>query len=270
MLLQVIADKCDPPDAADACGNLRNAYGGQHLARAAGISRRSFWRHIEALQADGFLVQLSRGGYCNGRPYASLWGIPGARGALDAERVCRVVVRLVADGHGKRHRVTFADGEQLPLRGCEQLPDKSQTGGGTSASLTHPQCHGGTPPSPHSETPRREKVFGNSYVEEGGVPRRRRGIAIVDRDFRDTAALLRLLDRAVQAGLVEASEADRLRFVSLAEHAIARVAAQGGRVPNLFAYLLYRPLCWSWITAAEEDRARLRLSRHDHEWELME
>jgi len=272
-LLQAIANACDLPDRQ---GNLRRAFGKDRLREAAGISRRSFWRHVEALQSAGFLVQTSRGGLLNGRAYGSLWAIPGTRGALDSERIPRVVVRLPAGADGRRHRVTYVAGDQLPLRGCEQLPENSQERPGTSANLAHPQCHGGTPPYPE-DIPQRGKVFKDISLEgEGGVPihrsapggghpdHPRRGIAVRKGDFRSTDALLELYDRAVERGLAGTAEADRLRFVALAEHAITKVTRDGGEVHRLFAYLLYRPMSWGWISLEEEDRARRRLAQHDH------
>ena len=79
-------------------------------------------------------------------------------------------------------------------------------------------------------------------------------------DLRDTARTLKLFDLAVALGLVGSSEADRLQFVALAEHARAVGTANP---PGLFMHLL-RSRCWRYITGEDEDRARARLREHYH------
>jgi hypothetical protein len=79
-------------------------------------------------------------------------------------------------------------------------------------------------------------------------------------DLRNTSRLLELHGQAVAKGLVGESEADRLRFVTAAEHALA-VAKHNP--PGLFAWLV-RGGCWRYITQDDEDRARQRLKWHDH------
>jgi hypothetical protein len=77
-------------------------------------------------------------------------------------------------------------------------------------------------------------------------------------DLKDTGRLLDLLGQAVARKLVGASEADRLKFVSAAEHALA---IGRGNPPGLFAYLL-RGACWRYITQGDEDRANARIKAY--------
>jgi hypothetical protein len=74
-------------------------------------------------------------------------------------------------------------------------------------------------------------------------------------DLRETGRLLKLFDQAVDRKLVGSSEADRLAFVGLAEHARS---VGTSNPPGLFAALLRRG-AWSFITQGDEDEARRRL-----------
>jgi hypothetical protein len=76
-------------------------------------------------------------------------------------------------------------------------------------------------------------------------------------DLKDTGRLLGLLAQAVARGLVSSSEADRLRFVTAAEHALA---VGKGNPPGLFVYLA-RGRLWRHSTQEEEDRASSRIKR---------
>jgi hypothetical protein len=74
-------------------------------------------------------------------------------------------------------------------------------------------------------------------------------------DLKDTGRLLDLLGQAIDRKLLGTSEADRLKFVALAEHALA-IGKENP--PGLFAYLL-RGGCWRYITQGDEDRANARI-----------
>jgi hypothetical protein len=76
-------------------------------------------------------------------------------------------------------------------------------------------------------------------------------------DLKETGRLLRLHAQAVSRGLVGASEADRLRFVGAAEHALALGT---GNPPGLFLHLV-RGRLWRYVTQEDEDRAHARLKR---------
>jgi hypothetical protein len=77
-------------------------------------------------------------------------------------------------------------------------------------------------------------------------------------DLKDTGRLLELHGQAVARGLVTASEGDRLRVVSAAEHALA---IGEWNPAGLFAYLL-RGKLWRYITQEDEDRANGRIKAH--------
>ena len=77
-------------------------------------------------------------------------------------------------------------------------------------------------------------------------------------ELKDTGRLLQLHDQAVARGFVGSSEADRLRFVGAAEHAMA---VGKGNPPGLFCHLV-RGRLWRYLTQDDEDAAGLRLKRH--------
>ena len=77
------------------------------------------------------------------------------------------------------------------------------------------------------------------------------------RDLRDTPRLLELYEQAVAAGDLGRSEANRIRFVTAAEHA----AVKGTANPcGLFVHLVKGKL-WHYATESDEEAARLRLNR---------
>ena len=79
-------------------------------------------------------------------------------------------------------------------------------------------------------------------------------------DLRDVDRTLRLFDQAVGRNLLGPSEADRLRFLAVAEHA----RAVGTANPcGLFARLVRRGW-WHFATQDDEDAARRRLREHLH------
>jgi hypothetical protein len=77
-------------------------------------------------------------------------------------------------------------------------------------------------------------------------------------DLKDTGRLLDLHGQALARGVVTSSEADRLRFVGAAEHALA---IGRGNPPGLVAFLV-RGRCWRYLTGDDEDRANARLKAH--------
>ena len=77
-------------------------------------------------------------------------------------------------------------------------------------------------------------------------------------DLKDTARLLDLHGQAIDRKLIGSSEADRLRFVAAAEHALA---VGKGNPPGLFAYLV-RGGRWRYLTGADEDRANARIKAY--------
>jgi hypothetical protein len=77
-------------------------------------------------------------------------------------------------------------------------------------------------------------------------------------DLHDLGRFLTLYEQAVQAGLIGASEADRLTFVALACHVLRSRPQNAG---GLFHCLLTRKLSHV-VTQADEDAARQRLTQY--------
>jgi hypothetical protein len=77
-------------------------------------------------------------------------------------------------------------------------------------------------------------------------------------DLRDVGRTIRLFDQAVDRKLVGGSEADRLRFLAVAEHARSIGTVNPG---GLFARLVRRGL-WHFATQDDEDVARRRLREY--------
>lgn len=78
--------------------------------------------------------------------------------------------------------------------------------------------------------------------------------SVTAEDLRDTTRLMALHREAAQKGHVGTSEAERLKFIAAAEHALSC-----GRNPaGLFASIVRRGL-WDFVTLRDEDRARKRL-----------
>jgi hypothetical protein len=81
---------------------------------------------------------------------------------------------------------------------------------------------------------------------------------ILSQDLKDTGRLLDLYAQAVQAELIDDSEATRLAFTGLAQNVLnSRPENAGG----LFHQLLRRQ-CFHFVTHAEEDAAQQRLKEH--------
>jgi hypothetical protein len=123
------------------------------------------------------------------------------------------------------------------------MPTSPATGSPAVSSSTRPAA-----------TPRPSPAVPGPVSSPGGLPAARLEDVRVE-DLKDTARLLDLLGQAVARGLVTTSDADRLRFVGAAEHALA--IGEGNRA-GLFMYLV-RGACWRFITQEDEDRANGRI-----------
>jgi hypothetical protein len=75
--------------------------------------------------------------------------------------------------------------------------------------------------------------------------------------LQDLPRVLALYDQAMQAQLVHRTEAERLTFVALAQHVLARHPKNPG---GLFTHFLTKRL-FHVITHAEEDAAQQQLKR---------
>ena len=173
---------------------------------------------------------------------------------------------------GRAYRINLAwAGRPAPCR--DVLP----TGCRGSTPPTVPAGRGSTPPLINQD-PLREGIRNQdpapggpagvdvSEAEGGGetpttVPVVRTAPRLADvrpEDLRDAARILELHRQAVARGLVGASEADRLKFCAVAEHAQAVGTINPG---GLFAKLVRRGW-WHFATQGDEDVASQRLKRH--------
>jgi hypothetical protein len=111
-----------------------------------------------------------------------------------------------------------------------------------------------SPAARPAATPRPSLAVPDPVPAPGGLPAPRLEDVRVE-DLKDTARLMDLLGQAVARGWVSGSEADRLRFVGAAEHALA---IGQGNPAGLFVYLV-RGKLWRYLTQADEDRANGRI-----------
>ena len=147
-------------------------------------------------------------------------------------------------------------------------------GGPAGVEIQGGEAGGADPDSAWSAFRRRPPSAGGGRREPARDPSPRRPAVIADgagggplpaptlndvrvEDLKDTGRLLRLHAQAVARDLVGSSEADRLRFVGAAEHALALGT---GNPPGLFMYLV-RGRLWRYVTQEDEDRAHARLKR---------
>jgi hypothetical protein len=105
------------------------------------------------------------------------------------------------------------------------------------------------PPSTLGET-------GPPPTSDPSAPPRLRDVRV--EDLKDTGRTLTLLAEAVALGWVAPSEADRLRFVGAAEHALA---IGKGNPAGLFVHLV-RGKLWRYLTQEDEDRANGRIKAY--------
>jgi hypothetical protein len=111
-----------------------------------------------------------------------------------------------------------------------------------------------SPPERPAATPRPSPVVPDPVPAPGGLPAPRLDDVRVE-DLKDTGRLMDLLGQAVARGMVSGSEADRLRLVGAAEHALA---IGQGNPAGLFVYLI-RGKLWRYLTQDDEDRANVRI-----------
>jgi hypothetical protein len=278
--------------SSGADGSLLYAEGGVELARAAGISLRTLWRHIERLEALGFVVTIGRGGVFNGRSLPNSYGIPGSCGALSGRRRKREV-RYMVDGRPQ----AIAPGAQAPLWGMEppEPPESPPESGGHPCQIVTPNgckaCQNGTRPERSErgkgvckacqngtlhgygfktqnhdhgfearaalhgpgENPRR----GAGDQESGGrYQARGRWFRAERGDLADDRLTLELLADARRAGFVGPGEREALKFLAAVEH-----ARRVGDAPERLLGAIVRRGQWLYIGEADEDAARERLRR---------
>jgi hypothetical protein len=143
--LQAIADWCDDPKRFDNGETLLVCFGGDSLIRECGCSTRTYRRHMKVLTKNGFVVCVSGG---VGK-LASIYGIPGCHGELDAYRAEPGDRR----GSGPGGRWTEQDTELMRVQlGCQntltaRVSDNESTLGCQSAPTEVSDCR-----------PRRDKL----------------------------------------------------------------------------------------------------------------
>lgn len=246
-LLEIIAARCTTrlPD-----GSLVGAFGGQSLARDAGISMSTLWRQISRLEAAGFLVTLCLSGTrSDGVSYANQYGIPATPGALSSRHVARQQQRMICeDGRYRPQRIPagqqplFAPVDKLcdsrfltrprvntPRVNLTRPPCQPDTGGqtvATSHSGSNAQALRIAGPPCQIDTGAMDGMGSIDPHNHGGVwggarsrPGRSRLLPNLDpADLADPRRLLALYDHAVSRGL-PATEANRIQFVAAAVHA---------------------------------------------------
>jgi hypothetical protein len=162
---------------------------------------------------------------------------------------------------------TQTDGEGVGIMPTPPRPDRSE-GGSTSIPPRPDPGSQSIPPdlqtrNPSGRVKNQEPPGGTGFQSEGkgneeqSLPSPTLGDVRIE-DLKNTGRLLDLHRQAVDRQLVTASEADRLRFVGAAEHALAIAQSP----PALFAWIVLNG-CWRYITASAEDCARRRLRLDD-------
>jgi hypothetical protein len=111
-----------------------------------------------------------------------------------------------------------------------------------------------SPPARPAATSKPSPAAPGPVAAPGGLPAARLEDVLV-KDLKDIDRLMDLLGQAVVRGLVTGSEADRLRFVGAAEHALA-IGKEN--LAGLFLYLV-RGKKWHYLTQEDEDRAQARI-----------
>lgn len=274
--LQVIADRCDRQPLS--CGSLKSCVGGAKLARAAGVSLGTLWRHIRRLERLGFIV-------CIGHLHptgVNCYGVPGLRGSLSTSAVTRKIAQMVrcTDGVYRQQiidpggQMTFfhlgelnaaLDNEHSPrpqpqsaavtARSADsisgEMPDAKRGAARHEPFLCARSDTGGVS-NRHGTRVKMTRVttltIGNTCARTIGVDgaaARRKGnggqsLPRISADhLRDPAKMVELHARAVDRGLASYSEAGELLWCYHVAHAL-RV---GGDPIRLFAYLVNRGHC---------------------------
>lgn len=187
----------------DVAGNLIQIWGGEDLADAVGVHRRTLDRYLTYLESNGLAVVLARGGVIGGgdagkgRSIANTWGLPGEPGGLDHLRVNRRGQTMKPtgdyDAHGRpiyAPDVTVPGANTMLWRSPEQ-PSPAEAGyldaGQIGPARTTTTSKGGTGPSsgpvpywPQASTPTgprpHHQHHKNSAIDNGhGRSRGRRG-----------------------------------------------------------------------------------------------
>lgn len=277
LVMQAITNECDRP-LSD--GSLIGGFGSAgHFAAKIGCARSTFWRALQRLHSNGYVVLLARGGVIRLRTKAGManaantYGIPGHKGSLSGRAVNREMVQMICTVEGDRKRVVTAPGDQSSFWVEDRTTVVRKSDGG-SPKIGLPQSENRTLPS-SIPSPIPSPVENNHDHGAGGdgcgvamqhvlgkSKKHKPHLHIVEEAvLRDTGKLYALFEAYVAAGMIGPSLGERLFFVSAAEHAL-RVA---DRNPcGLFAATIkHRGQRMLWVTQADEDRAHDRMSAFD-------
>ena len=256
--LQAVADMA----TATPEGTLIGAVGGARMLAAAGCSRRTLSRHLQRLERMGYVVCVGRRHRADGGGYANVWGIPARRGGLERARRPRQMRRMVRDERGRYVPVVVEPNQQQELwPGSPRGPTKGLPHGQTDTDPCVKLTLGSVSNCPYTISGYHgylRQNHGAARSERDGK-RKNRLRHVRREDLTDTTRLLALYAAAARAGVIGSSERERLRFVAMAEHALAA----GQRPEALFAANVRRGR-WLMITQADEDRAARRLKLHDY------
>jgi hypothetical protein len=142
----------------------------------------------------------------------------------------------------------------IPPRPAPVVPPSPAPAPATTPTSPAAGSPGVSTPARPAATSRRSPAVPGPVPTPGGLLAARLDNVLVE-DLKDTGRLMDLLGQAVTRGLVSPSEADRLRFVASAEHALA---IGQGNPAGLFVYLV-RGKLWRYLTQDDEDGANLRI-----------
>lgn len=264
--LQTIADACNP---ADDDGNLTGAFGGAvHFAEMIGCGRATFWRYVAQFERHGFIVLLGHGGPHAFRNASNCWAIPGVLGGLDERKARRTTQQMVKAPDGVLRPQILQVGDQATLWPLEDVPvkcarrrrKKSSGGEGVVSKRDYPSLKMRLPSSQNETVPSMVSMVSKKTMVLLQSGPGKSGHALphhtVD-DLRDTTRLLGLLQRAIEVGVMTASDEDRLRFVAAAERAL-RLADDP---PALFAHTVNAGH-WDRVATIDQHKAHERLKRH--------
>jgi hypothetical protein len=250
-------------------GSITAIFGGVELIRSTGWARATFWTHLSVLQAAGFVVCLGQGGTFGGKNYPNQYGIPGHPGCMDDRRCARRMWATVLDEDGRRIRTVVQPGEQAVLfsghthvskPAVTDSPSRIHTG--VVQNLDDVQTTSRR--SCMSCIPKGSQIQHENHEASGRAPadRARRWWRVEAGDLGDVERLRDRYAEAVVRGIIENTEANWLRFMTAACHAI-RVGQNNPA--GLFASIVRRGQ-WLWLTQADEDAAIAVIKANEREW----
>lgn len=152
---------------------------------------------------------------------------------------------------------------------CEKRREAGRRGGQAKAEHESGNCQANakqmstpsSPSSPSSPSGQSPPPSPSPKKFEKGSSNRKGTEKTTAEDLANDVALERLRKGAIGKGWITGSEADRLRYVTAAEHSL-RVAQPRSTAGHLFASIV-SDNNWNVLNQTDEDRARERLKRMD-------